>query len=98
MSWPRIVSRLENGEDVTINPRGQSMTPRIKSRQSVTISPVGDTPIEEGMVVLAKVRGRYYLHLVTVVDGNRVQISNNHGFVNGWTTLDKVFGIVTEVA
>lgn len=97
MSWPQIIERLQAGEDVTIRPRGQSMTPRIKSKQEVTISPIGDTEIVEGLVVLARVKGRHYLHLVSAVDGNRVQISNNHGWVNGWTTRDKVYGVVSAI-
>lgn len=73
------------------------MTPRIQSGQKVTISPVGKIPIEPGMIVLAKVKGRHYLHLVSATDIARVQISNNHGHINGWTTLDRVYGIVTKV-
>lgn len=69
------------------------MTPRIQSGQEVTIRPI-DEKIVPGMIVLAKVKGRHYLHLVSARDGRRVQISNNHGHVNGWTTVDRVFGIV----
>lgn len=97
MSWPKIVERLEAGEDVTIRPSGQSMTPRIRSKQPVTLSPLGDLPIEVGMIVLARVKGRFYLHLVTARDGNRVQISNNHGYVNGWTTTERVYGVVAKI-
>lgn len=94
VSWPNIVDRLVNGDPVTIRPSGSSMAPRILSKQEVTIFPVGESSVEVGMVVLAKVKGRFYLHLVSAIDGRRVQISNNHGFVNGWTTLDRVFGVV----
>lgn len=97
MSWPRIIERLGKGEDVTIRPTGQSMTPRIKSKQQVTISPVDPDKIEIGDIVLAKVAGRHYLHLISAIDGDRIQISNNHGYVNGWTNRKKVFGIVTAI-
>lgn len=95
MSWPQIVQRLSAGESVTLNPRGGSMVPRIKSGQEVTIHPV-EAPdrVHEGSVVLAKVKGRYYLHLVSKTDGDRIQISNNHGHVNGWTHRDKIYGWV----
>jgi hypothetical protein len=49
--------------------------------------------------VLARVAGTVYLHLVSSVDTvrNRVQISNNRGRVNGWTSYDRVFGICLAV-
>ena len=62
------------------------MTPRIKSGQEVTVVPLGDYVLKEGDVVLCKVKGSYYLHLVKAVDESRgYQIGNNHGRINGWT-------------
>ena len=47
----------------------------------------------------SRVAGTTYLHLVSAVDAGtgRVQISNNRGRVNGWTSRDKVYGICTAV-
>jgi hypothetical protein len=74
---------------------GNSMSPRIKHRQPVDIYPFNDgSEPEVGDAVFCKVHGRYMMHLVTAVDGERLQISNNHGHVNGWTTRDKVYGLV----
>jgi hypothetical protein len=73
------------------------MTPIIRSRQPVRIVPVVPETVERGDVVLAKVAGRFYLHLVSAVQGERVQISNNHGHVNGWTSRDRVYGIVQAI-
>lgn len=93
MSWPRVVERLQRGEEVVLHPKGQSMTPRIYSGQRVTLTPVSEDP-EVGDIVLAKVHGRYYLHLVSSRDGDRYQISNNHGHVNGWTSREKIYAVV----
>lgn len=60
------------------------MTGKVNHRQLVTVAPI-TSPIKKGDVVLCKVSGRVYLHLVTGVDGDRYQISNNFGHVNGWT-------------
>lgn len=73
------------------------MRPIINHRQAVTVSPVDSSKVEKGDVVIAKVHGRIFCHLISAVDGDRIQISNNHGFVNGWTTREHVFGIVTHV-
>lgn len=95
MSYPHIIERLANGESVTIKPTGSSMVPRIRSGQEITIIPIDR--IEVGDVVLARVQGKVYIHLISALEGNRVQISNNHGHVNGWTHKNKVFGRVKDV-
>jgi hypothetical protein len=95
--WPRIVERLQQGESVEIRPSGGSMTPIIRSRQLVRIAPVDPATVVKGDVVLAKVAGNHYLHLVSAIQGDRVQISNNHGHVNGWTSRAKVYGRVVAV-
>ena len=82
--------------EVTIRPRGHSMEPLIRDRQQVTIRRLSRSEaVEVGDIVLARVRGHVYLHKVTAVAGRRVQISNNHGHVNGWTGRDRVVGKLT---
>lgn len=94
MSYQNIKERLAAGEPVSLRPTGNSMTPIIRSRQQITISPVDPAEVGKGDIVLAKVAGRHYIHLVTAATGDKVQISNNHGHVNGWTSRTKVFGVV----
>ena len=92
------IEKLKQGETVQFRPRGNSMVPIIKSGQEVTVSPI-DRKIVEGDVVLCQVKGKQWLHLVTGVrkQGASYQISNNKGHVNGWTTRDKLYGVVVEV-
>lgn len=74
------------------------MVPLIRSRQLVAVSPVDPAKLEVGDIVLARVAGTVYLHLVSALDNKgRIQISNNQGRVNGWTTHAKVYGICTAV-
>ena len=75
------------------------MVPLIRSRQLVTVAPVDPAKVEVGDIVLARVAGTTYLHLVSAVDASRgrVQISNNRGRVNGWTNHARVYGICTAV-
>lgn len=75
------------------------MVPLIRSGNLVEVLPItgkATTPVK-GDIVLCKVSGHVYLHLVSAVKGDRFQISNNHGHVNGWTTLDKIYGVVNKV-
>jgi hypothetical protein len=75
------------------------MVPIIRSRQLVTVAPVDPSLVEVADIVLAKVAGTVYLHLVSAVDGprQRVQISNNRGRINGWTGYERVYGICVAV-
>ena len=86
--------RLRAGKTVTVRPRGHSMTPRVRDGESVTLHPfaAGAAP-QVGQVVLCKVKGTFYLHLVTALDGERVQIGNMRGRINGWTSREQVYGV-----
>ncbi|MEW2356320.1 hypothetical protein [Spirillospora sp. NPDC029432] len=94
-----MAERVAGGTTVEFRPTGTSMTPLIRSRQRVTVAPVDPAKVEVGDIVLARVAGTVYLHLVSSVDTarRRVQISNNRGRINGWTSHDRVFGICVAV-
>jgi len=89
---------LEKGE-VTWKPHGNSMTPKMNSGDQVRVKKVDPAALRVGDAVYAKVKGNYYLHLLSAIDEthNRYQISNNHGHVNGWVTADNVFGVCVEI-
>jgi hypothetical protein len=75
------------------------MVPLIRSRQQVIVAPVDPSKVEVGDIVLARVAGTVYLHLVSALEPSkkRVQISNNRGRINGWTSHERVFGICVAV-
>lgn len=93
----QIIERLKAGERVENREGGNSMTPRIASRQPVTIESVDLEKLEKGDIVYVKVRGRVYTHQVLALRSDEVQIGNNHGGVNGWTKRENVFGIITAI-
>lgn len=93
-----VIEQLEAGHTVEdYREGGNSMVPLIYSRQPVTLAPVDRTRLERGDIVFVKVKGRIYTHKVLGVRKGQVQIGNNHGGVNGWTKVENVYGIVTEV-
>lgn len=97
MNLVAAVSALERDGEVSFVARGNSMTPLIKNGERVTVRAARDNEtFKRGDIVLAKVRGNIYLHKVTAVEGNRVQIGNNRGHVNGWTTRERVFGVLVS--
>lgn len=95
----QYIEQLKQGNTVKFRPHGNSMQPRIESGQLVTVVPVtDDLLVEQGDVVLCKVEGKQWLHLVSAIGSDgRYQISNNKGHVNGWCTRQNVFGKVTQV-
>ena len=92
-----MASRVAAGATVEFRPTGSSMVPLIRSRQLVTVVPVDPARVEVGDIVLARVAGTVYLHLVSAIDGGRFQISNNRGRVNGWTNHARVYGLCVTV-
>jgi len=54
--------------------------------------------LKVGDIVLCKVKGSQYLHLISAIDKDRFQISNNKGFVNGWINKNAVYGKLVRVS
>lgn len=98
MSWATpFIEKLQQGETVKFRPHGNSMTPKIRSGQLCTVEPLGDRPPEKGEAVLCRVGRSEYLHLIHAVQGDRFQIGNNHGRINGWVGLQSIFGRLIKV-
>ncbi len=96
----QVAERVAEGETVTFRPTGNSMVPLINSRDEVVVAPVDPNLVEVGDIVLTKVAGNVYIHLVKAIEPakRRVQIGNNRGGINGWTGFDRVYGIAVSVA
>ncbi len=99
MSWATpYIAKLQNGETVQFRPRGQSMKGKIESGQLCTVEPVDPATLQPGDIVLCKVNGRQYLHLVKATDSSgRVLIGNNRGRTNGWVGINAIYGKCTCV-
>ena len=75
MGWatPHI-DKLKRGEAVQFRPRGNSMSGKIESGQLCTVAPVDPGELKVGDIVLCKVNGFQYLHLIKAIQGKRFQI------------------------
>jgi hypothetical protein len=93
MGWAsEYIARLQRGETVQFRPRGNSMSGKIDSGQLCTVVAVDPANLEVGDIVLCKVNGKQYLHLVKAIQGSRFQIGNNRGRINGWISRNGVYG------
>ena len=98
MGWASgYIERLRAGETVSFRPRGHSMSPKVESGQLCTVAPVDPGTIAVGDIVLCKVRGSEYLHLVKAIQDGRFQIGNNRGFINGWVGANAIYGRLSTV-
>ncbi len=91
------ITRLSLGETVQFRPRGHSMVGKIDSGQLCTVAPVGEHQLAVGEIVLCRVKGSQYLHLIKAIQGERYQIGNNRGGINGWVTRRQIFGRLLSV-
>jgi hypothetical protein len=86
------IARLARGETVQFRPRGHSMVGKIASGQLCTVASLGEHELAVDDIVLCRVHGNQYLHLVKAIQGERYQIGNNRGGINGWITRRQIFG------
>ena len=98
MGWASAyIEKLRGGEPVSFRPRGHSMSGKVDSGQLCTVEPVDPSTLRVGDIVLCKVNGREYLHLVKAIQGERFQIGNNRGRINGWVSAGSIFGVCVRV-
>ncbi len=100
MGWAsRYIEKLLAGETVQFRPHGNSMSGKVENGELVTVEPVSDSRmLAVGDIVLCKVHGREFLHLVKGIRRGSTtlfQIGNNRGHINGWTS--NIFGKCTKV-
>lgn len=73
------------------------MTGKVESGQLCTVEPTDPDILKVGDIVLCKVRGKEYLHLIKAIQGQRFQIGNNRGRINGWVTANAIFGRCSKI-
>lgn len=98
MSWAKhAIEVLARKETVQVRPRGNSMKGKVNDGALVTLEPCLAETVEVGDVVLVRVSGRDYLHLVKAKDGKRFQIGNNRGGINGWVGPQAIYGKAVKI-
>lgn len=96
MGWAdSAIKELQKGKAVIIKPTGNSMKGKVESGSKVTVEPIELDKLEIDDIVLCKVKGRQYLHLIKAIDKGRFLIGNNRGRTNGWTRT--IYGKAVEI-
>jgi hypothetical protein len=98
MNWAtHAIAALGQGRPAQVKPRGHSMRGRVNDGDLVTLAPCDPATLQVGDVVLVRVHGHVYLHLIKAIDGDRYLIGNNRGGTNGWVGAHGIYGRVTQV-
>lgn len=93
-----VADILSSGEPIERHKEGgNSMLPLIKSNQPVTLTPCKDIELKVNDIVFCKVKGRFVTHKILKIRNKQYQIGNNRGYVNGWISKDKIYGLVTKI-
>jgi SOS-response transcriptional repressor LexA len=98
MSWAKFaIEKLKQGETVQIRPRGHSMKGKVSDGDLVTVRPCKPDELKVGDIVLVRVKGNDYLHLIKAVNQRRFLIGNNRGGINGWVGHNCVYGTAVKI-
>jgi SOS-response transcriptional repressor LexA len=98
MSWAKFaIEKLKKGETVEIRPRGHSMKGKVNDGDLVTVKPCNVEELSVGSIVLVRVKGNDYLHLIKALNQGRFLIGNNRGGTNGWVGHHCIYGVATKV-
>lgn len=97
MGWATShIQELKNNKTIQFRPRGSSMKGKVESGQLCTVEPINSI-LNVGDIVLCKVNGKEYLHLIKAIQGERFQIANNKGHINGWVGKNCIFGKLIKI-
>ena len=98
MSWAKFaIESLREGKTVQIRPRGHSMKGKVNDGDLVTVEPCKADDLTVGDIVLVRVKGHDYLHLIKAMGNGRFLIGNNRGGLNGWVGHHCIYGIATKI-
>ena len=93
MGWRRATSKLRAG--VTSRSTAWQLDVRKIDWASQLEVPV-DRVLQVGDIIFCKVI-LSYLHLIKAIQGERFQIGNNRGRINGWISAGTIFGKCIEI-
>jgi hypothetical protein len=98
MTWAKYaIEALQNGQTTQVRPRGHSMRGKVNDGDLVTLEPCDHVTLATGDIVLVRVHGHVYLHLIKARDKGRFLIGNNRGGVNGWVGPNSIYGRATKI-
>jgi hypothetical protein len=98
LTWAQAaIQKLVKGEAAKVRPKDYSMTGKVNYGDLVTLEPCEPHTLEVGDIVLVRVKGHIYLHLIREKNGLRFLIGNNRGLVTGWVGANAIYGKAARI-
>src|SRR4051812_28734822 len=98
MSWAdEAIEKLQQGERAQVRQSGISMAGKVNDGDIVTLEPCNPKKLAVGDIVLVKVKGYVYLHLIKDMNNGRCLIGNNRGGTNGWVGTNSIYGKAIKI-
>lgn len=91
---------LQEGQNVELAVKGQSMRPFLRDGETVTIVPVtDDTSLKEGMIILARTeKGIVIMHRIFRMEGDRILMKGDGNILQTeWVKRGDVLGMAESV-
>ena len=93
----QAIEAIKRDGECLIQGFGGSMEPILHSGKIFRFSLLqDDIKLNKNDIVFCKVNGHLYLHKITAINGERIQIGNNRGKINGWTNRKNIYGKFVE--
>lgn len=97
MDWiEEAVSELSDGKEISLVFRSSSMKGLIRNGSTIKLVPVGLKEIEVGDIVLAKVKRKYYINIVSSVTSKKANLCDSNDIETGWVKKRDINGIVVQ--
>ena len=93
-----ILNELSQGRRVQLVGRGNSMYPKIKDGETITIDPyIGNNELKVNDIVFVRVGKNYLTHQILKIENDLITISNIKGKIDGIVPLTAIYGIITHI-
>lgn len=95
------IEKLQEGQGGKVWPKGNSMRGHIREGDAVLVEPCATEALSIDDIVLVKIQGRRYFHIVlhSILECNENQflIGTPCGRIDGWVNSDAIFGKVVAI-
>lgn len=97
MSRAQAIQILAEKGTAILKCNGNSMRPIMAPGDSLYIQKIDTSLLCPGDIVFCRIHGNLQVHLLSAIDNQRFQISNNKGHINGWISSSAIFGLCVQV-
>lgn len=88
---------LEEKGEIILKCNGNSMRPIIAPQEEIHLKKVPFSKLRVGDAVFVRINKNLQVHKISAINGERFEISNNKGWVNGTVGQQAIFGLAWKI-